>query len=70
MVKRPGVKAKLAYKSHFTVDGAHRIITAISVTAADAEDSSQVVKLLEKQPLKPTILCADSLSRSKTLYSP
>jgi hypothetical protein len=54
------MKAKLAYKSHFTVDGAHRIITAVQVTAADVEDSSQVPRLLDRQPLTPKFFCADS----------
>jgi IS5 family transposase len=60
VASRPGRKARLAYKSHFTVDGAHRIITAVSVTGADAEDSSQVAPLLDWQPLPPKLLCADS----------
>ena len=60
LVRRPGMKAKLAYKSHFTVDGAHRIITAVTVTAADVEDSSQVSRLLDQQPFTPKFFCADS----------
>ncbi len=60
LIRRPGMKAKLAYKNHFTVDGAHRIITAVTVTAADTEDSSQVSRLLDRQPLTPKLFCADS----------
>ena len=60
LVRRPRIKAKLAYKSHFTVDGTHRIITAVTVTAADAEDSSQVPELLDQQPFRPKFFCADS----------
>ena len=60
VVRRPGMKTKLAYKSHFTVDGAHQIITAVTVTAADVEDSSQVSRLLDQQPFTSKFLCADS----------
>ena len=60
VVKRPGMKTKLAYKSHFTVDGGQRVITAVEVTPAAVEDSTQIVRLLNRQPLRPKYLCADS----------
>ena len=46
VVTRLRMKTKLAYKSHFTVDGRQRIITAVGVTPAAIEDSTQVVRLL------------------------
>ena len=42
------------------MDGTHRIITAVRVTGADAEDSSQVAELLDQQPLRSKFFCADS----------
>jgi len=60
VVARPGMKARLAYKNHFTVDGAHRVITAVRVSSADVEDSTQLARLLDQQPLRPNFVCADS----------
>jgi transposase len=60
VVARPGMKARLAYKNHFTVDGAHRVITAVRVTSADAEDSTQLAALLDQQPVPARLVCADS----------
>ena len=54
------MKTQLAYKSHFTVDGRQRIITAVGVTPAAIEDSTQVVGLLDRQPVRPQYFCADS----------
>ena len=60
VVTRLRMKTKLAYKSHFTVDGRQRIITAVGVTPAAIEDSTQVVRLLDRQPVSPKFFCADS----------
>ena len=58
VVTRLRMKTKLAYKSHFTVDGRQRIITAVGVTPAAIEDSTQVVRLLDRQPVSPKFFCA------------
>jgi len=68
VVARPGMKARLAYKSHFTVDGANRVITAVTVTGADVEDSSQLARLLEQQPRRPSFVCADSHYGAARVY--
>ena len=60
IITRPGRGTVLAYKEHFTVDGAHRVITAVEVTPAACEDSEEVPGLLDSQPLKPREFCADS----------
>ena len=59
VVKQPSMKTKLAYKSHFTVDGHQRVITVVEVTPAAVEDSSPVVRLLDRQPTRPQFFCAD-----------
>ncbi len=60
VVSRPGMKTKLAYKEHFTVDDLARIITAVEVTSGVEEDSAVVSTLLDRQPLPPQAFCADS----------
>lgn len=60
IVTRPGVGTLLAYKDHFTVDGSHRVVTAVEVTPGACEDYRQVLQLLDRQPRRPRELCADS----------
>lgn len=60
IITRPGLGTLLSYKEHFTVDSCHRVVTAVEVTPAAWEDSAQVSKLLEDQPIKPREFCADS----------
>jgi len=50
----------LAYKQHFTVDSHRRVVTAVEVTPAAAQDAEQVPRLLDQQPLRPQEFCADS----------
>lgn len=59
LISRPVVGKGLFYKQHFTVD-ASRVITAVRVTPAAVEDYTQVKELLDKQPVLPEKLCADS----------
>ena len=61
-------RSDLAYKQHFTVDGQNRVITAVEVTNGITEDSSQVEKLLEAQPLRPQHFCADTHYGSAPVY--
>lgn len=57
---RPGRGIMLAYKEHFTVDSHSRVVTAVEVTPAAAQDAEQVPQLLDQQPLRPQEFCADS----------
>lgn len=50
----------LAYKEHFTVDSHRRVVTAVEVTPAAAQNAEQVPRLLDQQPLLPQEFCADS----------
>ncbi len=59
VVSRPSIGKGLFYKQHFTVDSS-RVITAVRVTPAAVEDYTQVVELLNRQPIVPKRFCADS----------
>jgi len=51
---------QLAYKEHFTVDSHARVITAVEVTSALVGDESQLVNLIEKQPIAIKEVGADT----------
>jgi transposase len=60
LTARRGLGIMLAYKQHFTVDSHRRVVTAVEVTPAAAQDPEQVPRLLDQQPLPPQEFCADS----------
>jgi len=60
LTARRGLGMRLAYKEHFTVDSHRRVVTAIEVTPAAAQDAEQVLRLLDQQPLPVREFCADS----------
>lgn len=53
-------KSKLTYKDHFSVDGNSRVITAVVTTNGAIGDEQVLKKLVQKQPIKPKEVCADS----------
>jgi transposase len=59
----PGT-ARARYKQHYSVDDAHGVITAVTTTAADIDDGTQVKALLERHEknteMVVTTLVADS----------
>ena len=48
LVSRPGQKARLRYKTHFAVDDAEGIVTAVASTSGAADDTSVVPELLDR----------------------
>jgi transposase len=60
LTARRGLGIMLAYKQHFTVDSHRRVVTAVEVTPAAAQDAEQVPRLLDQQPLLPQEFWADS----------
>jgi transposase len=61
-------RSDVAYKQPFTVDGQNRVITAVEVTNGITEDSSQVEKLLQAQPMRPRHFCADTHYGTAPVY--
>lgn len=51
---------QFAYKEHFTVDSHARVITAVEVTSASIGDESQLINLIEKQPVSIKEVGADT----------
>lgn len=58
--RRSGQGTRLASKEPVTVDGGHRVITAVEVAPADQEDSAQVPTLCDRRPIPPRAVCAAS----------
>jgi transposase len=48
LTRRPGQKAKPAYKTHFAADEANGVVTAVATTSAAVDDTAVVPQLLEQ----------------------
>lgn len=65
---RRGGDTKVAYKAHFLADARHGVITAVSATAASADDTAVVPELLERHETscgRPRQAVADRLYGSQ-----
>lgn len=68
LVKRRNKGSHLTYKQHFTVDDKQRVITAVTVTSGEVDDSAQVKALLDQQPVEPEQFCADQGYGTAAVY--